>query len=75
MANYVTITSDKKRRTAYLLCLFGGVFGLHQFYVGRSFVGFLYLISAGCFMKCWWWDLRKIRKGRFKDNVGEYLRQ
>lgn len=41
MANYVTLTSDKKKRTAYTLCLFGGLFGLHYFYVGKTFTGIL----------------------------------
>ena len=35
MANYVSITSDKKKSTALLLCLFLGMFGGHYFYVGR----------------------------------------
>lgn len=75
MANYVTITSDKKRRTAYFLCLIGGFLGLHQFYVGKSFAGIIYACTFGIMGKCYWWDLRKIRKGRFTDNVGQYLRQ
>lgn len=74
MANYVTLTSDKKKRTAYTLCLFGGLFGLHYFYVGKTFTGILYACTMGCFLKAYWWDLRKIRKGRFQDNVGQYLR-
>ena len=72
--NYVTVTSDKKRGTAYLLCLIGGLFGAHQFYVGKTFKGILYLCTAGCFLKAYWYDLRQIRKGRFTDNVGMYLR-
>lgn len=74
MANYVTLTSDKKKKTAYFLCLFGGCFGLHYFYVGKTFTGILYTCTLGCFLKAYWWDLRKIRKGRFQDNVGQYLR-
>lgn len=31
MANYVTITSDKKKWVAFFLCLFGGPCGLHLF--------------------------------------------
>lgn len=74
MANYVTVTSDKKRGTAYLLCLIGGLFGAHQFYVGRPLAGFLYACTAGCFFKAYWYDLGQIRRGKFQDNAGTYLR-
>ena len=30
--NYTTITSDKSKKTALLCCIFGGIFGIHQFY-------------------------------------------
>lgn len=74
MANYVTITSHKKKWVAFVLCLFGGFFGAHQFYVGKTGTGFLYCLTLGCFMKCYWWDLGKILKGKFQDNTGEYLK-
>ena len=35
MANYVTNTSDKKKGTALILCIFLGWMGAHYFYVGR----------------------------------------
>lgn len=73
MANYVSITSPKKKKTAALLCLFFGWCGAHQFYVGKIGTGFLYLFTGGCFMKCWWSDLGKIIMGKFKDNRGTYL--
>lgn len=73
-ANYVTITSDKKKGKAYFLCLVGGLFGLHQFYVGLTFTGILYACTLGCFLKAYWCDLRKIRRGKFTDNTGTYLR-
>ena len=73
--NYVALTSDKKKSTAYLLCLFGGLLGLHQFYVGKTAKGILYACTLGLFCKCYWSDLRKIRKGKFTDNVGMPLRQ
>ncbi len=73
-SNYVTVTSDKKKWVAFWLCLFGGWFGLHEFYVGKPFVGFLYLLTFGGFFKCYWWDLPRILRGKFKDNTGTYLR-
>lgn len=33
MANYTTITSDKSKTTALILCIFLGGAGIHQFYV------------------------------------------
>ena len=31
MANFVTNTSDKSKKTALWLCILGGIFGLHHF--------------------------------------------
>ena len=75
MANYVTNTSDKSKKVALLLCLFGGMFGLHQFYVGKVGKGILYLCTGGLFMIGWAVDLIKIITGGFKDNSGQPLRQ
>ena len=74
MANYVTQTSDKKKWVAFFLCLFGGCFGLHYFYVGRYGKGILYVFTIGLFMIGWWHDLGKIMSGKFCDNVGVPLR-
>lgn len=74
MANYVTQTSDKKKWTAFFLCLLGGVFGLHQFYVGRYGRGFLYIFTFGLFFIGSTCDLWKILIGKFRDNVGTPLR-
>jgi restriction system protein len=73
-ANYVTVTSDKSKRKALLLCIFAGYLGAHYFYVGRTGKGILYLCTMGLCMFGWLFDIRKIRKGTFKDNVGQYLR-
>ncbi len=72
--NYVTNSSDKKRRTALVLCLFGGMIGLHQFYVGRIGKGMLYLCTMGLFMFGWFRDLLKIINRTFTDNMGNPLR-
>ena len=37
----------KKRRTALLLCLFLGVFGVHKFYEEKLGMGALYLLTGG----------------------------
>lgn len=74
MAHYTTITSDKNKDTALLLCIFGGLFGLHQFYVGKIGKGLLYLFTFGLFMIGWIIDIFSILSGSFKDNAGAPLR-
>ena len=75
MANYVTQTSDKKKSTALILCIIGGMMGLHQFYVGNIGKGFLYLFTGGLFGIGWIIDIIKIATGSFRDNVGAPLRE
>lgn len=75
MANYTTITSDKKKKTALLLCIFGGLFGLHRFYVGKIGSGILYLFTGGGFVFGWLIDILSVATGGFKDNAGAPLRQ
>lgn len=50
MPNYVTITSNKKKKTAFKICLFGGIFGLHYFYVDRRFRGYLAMCTLNFFL-------------------------
>lgn len=72
---YVTQTSDKNRTVALLLCLFLGILGGHEFYVGKIGMGFLYLITLGLFGIGWLISLLSILTGNFKDNTGAPLRQ
>lgn len=74
MANYVTGTSDKRKSTAFILCLLLGYFGAHYFYVGRFGKGFLYCFTFGLFMFGWIKDIFVILFGNFRDNVGAPLR-
>lgn len=39
----------KNKWTAFLLCLFLGIFGVHKFYEGKPGMGILYLFTAGLF--------------------------
>jgi len=75
MANYVTQTSDKKKGTALLLCLFLGWLGFHQFYVGRIGKGLLYVCTLGFFLIGVIIDFFSILMGSFRDNVGAPLRE
>lgn len=75
MSTFVTPTSHKKKKTALLLCIFGGIFGLHQFYVGRIGRGFVYLFTCGLFFIGWAMDLVKIILGKYCDNIGMPLRE
>ena len=51
-----------------------GMFGLHQFYVGRIGKGFLYAFTMGLFFFGWIGDILKILNRSFTDNVGNPLR-
>ena len=74
-ANYVSVTSDKRKSGAFIRCLLGGIIGWHYFYVGRYSRGILALCTANFFLIGWIKDLGTISQGRFQDNIGQYLRQ
>lgn len=71
---YVTNASDKSKSKALKLCIFGGAFGLHYFYVGNYGKGLLYLFTFGLCGLGWIADTFKIMNGSFRDNVGAPLR-
>ncbi|MCK9479898.1 MAG: TM2 domain-containing protein [Firmicutes bacterium] len=75
MSQYVTQTSDKKKKTAFKLCLFGGWMGLHHFYVGNIGNGFIYFMTFGLCLFGVLADLYSISMGTFRDNVGVPLRE
>lgn len=75
MANYVTSTSDKSKKTALLICVFLGWIGIHYFYVGRIGMGLLYFFTFGFCGIGWIVDIIKIAMGSFRDNVGAPLRE
>lgn len=75
MSNYTTITSDKSKGTALILCILGGIFGLHRFYVGKIGSGLLYLLTGGGFVIGWLIDIISVATGGFKDNAGAPLRK
>jgi len=75
MANYVAMTSDKKRTAALILCIFLGWLGFHQFYVGRIGKGLLYAFTFGIVGIGIFIDFFSILFGSFRDNVGAPLRE
>ena len=74
MANYVSVTSDKSKKTALILCIFLGFLGFHYFYVGRFGRGLLALFTGNFLAFGWIADIFIILLGKFKDNTGTYLR-
>jgi len=72
---YVTNTSDKSKAAAFFLCLIGGLFGLHYFYVGRVMRGILAAFTLDFFVFGWILDMMQILLGNFKDNTGAPLRR
>lgn len=73
MSNFVTGTSHKSRKVTLILCIFFGLFGIHNFYVGRYGRGFLYMLTGGIFAFGWIIDIFSILLGRFHDQYGNYL--
>lgn len=45
----------KNKNTAALLALFAGYFGVHRFYLGQGFLGFLYILGA---MGAWFFTFK-----------------
>ena len=64
MSNYVTTTSDKSKKTALIVCALLGIFGGHQFYVGKIGTGLLSLCTGGmfCFGCCFSSPSNRCRK-------------
>lgn len=62
--------SPKSKMVVILLWFFGGLLGLHYFYVGRIGMGILYFFTAGFFGIGWFLDICPIFGGTFKDSLG-----
>lgn len=75
MANYTTITSDKSKRTALILCVCGGFIGIHDYYLGKIGSGLVKTCTANFFCLGWIKDLIQIAVGSYKDNAGAPIRQ
>ncbi len=66
--------SDRSRGVALALGFFGGVFGLHRFYVGKPQTGIAMLLTFGGFGVWWLYDMVLLVSGEFRDANGLPLR-
>ena len=62
---------QKELWVTYVLWFFGGVLGLHKFYLGKIGWGILYLLTGGLFLIGWLVDLFLIpsQVRRFNQSV------
>ena len=76
MANYVTPTSDKKKKVCIILWFVGffGMFPFYYWYVGKR-MGLFRVITLNFFWLGGMADLIRILTGSFRDNVGMPLRE
>ena len=66
--------SPKDWLTTLLLCFFLGTLGIHSFYVGKTVIGIIQLVTLG---GCGIWtlvDFIMILCGSYKDNEGKIVR-
>lgn len=70
--------SDKRKWTAFFLCLFLGGLGMHRFYVGKIGTGIVWLLlfvaAPGLGVLAALVDLILIVMGKFRDKEGRFLR-
>jgi len=67
--------SNKSRKVALILCLFGfiGIAGLHEIYVGKTFMGIVYFFTFGLLFLGTIISLVSILLGNFQDNKWRVL--
>ena len=75
MANYTTITSDRSKKTTLILCVCGGIFGIHDYYLGRIERGLIKTCKVNFCCLGWIIDMIKIATGGYRDNSGAPIRQ
>ncbi|MFI3286648.1 MAG: TM2 domain-containing protein [Rikenellaceae bacterium] len=65
--------SDREWLPTLLLCFFLGSFGVHSFYVGKTGIGVIQLLTLGC---CGMWsliDFIMIVTNSYKDSEGRLV--
>lgn len=72
---YVVQTSDRSKKTTLILCIFLGLVGVHDFYVGRIGMGILKIFTVNFLMIGWLIDIVKVATGTYKDGAGVPIRK
>jgi hypothetical protein len=67
--------STRNWGTALLLSILLGIFGVDRFYVGRTGLGALKLITFGGYFVWWVIDVILLLQGRMKDDLGRLVRR
>lgn len=67
--------SDKDWRLALILSIFLGLFGADRFYVGRTCLGTLKLLTLGGSLVWWVFDIALLLQERMKDDLGRKVRR
>jgi TM2 domain len=69
------VSSARSRGVALVLASFGGIFGLHRFYAGRTESGIWQAVTLGGLSFWWLYDLVLLIAGEFRDADGLPLRE
>ena len=69
------VSSARSRGVALVLASFGGMFGLHRFYTGRTESGIWQAVTLGGLSFWWLYDLVLLIAGEFRDSDGLPLRE
>lgn len=64
------IPSRKSKRKALILCLFFGLLGMHDFYLGKSLEGVVKFLTLNLFAIGWLIDLTRIVNNDYTDYAG-----
>lgn len=65
--------SNKSWKTALVLSILLGTFGVDRFYIGRTGLGALKLITFGGYIIWWLIDVILLLQGRMKDDLGRWV--
>ena len=67
--------SNRNWNTALLLSILLGIFGADRFYMGRTGLGTLKLVTLGGYLVWWVVDVILLLQGRMKDDLGKLLQR
>lgn len=67
--------SNRNWNTALLLSILLGIFGADRFYLGRTGLGVLKLLTFGGYFVWWVVDVMLLIQGRMKDDLGKLVQK